>query len=119
MTNEEFAEFFKKKTKDWAIRIIKYLDKIRDSSVMRNIRFQLIKSATSTAANYRAACRGRSNAEFSAKISISLEEADESLFWLEMIEGCEIDNSKELKELQEEANVIVGVLVKARKNTQK
>jgi 23S rRNA-intervening sequence protein len=78
MTNEEFAEFFKKKTKDWAIRMIKYLDTIRDSPAMRNIRFQLIKSATSTAANYRAACRGRSNAEFSSKISISLEEADES-----------------------------------------
>ena len=119
MTNEEFAEFFKKKTKNWAIRIIKYLDMIRDSPAMRNIRFQLIKSATSTAANYRAACRGRSNAEFSAKISISLEEADESLFWLEMIEGCEIDNSQELKELQDEGNIIVGVLVKARKNTEK
>ena len=119
MTNEEFAEFFKKKTKGWAILVIKYLNKIPDSPVMRNIRFQLIKSATSTAANYRAACRGRSNAEFSSKISISLEEADESLFWLEMIEGCEIDNSIELKELQNEANSIIGVLVKARKNTEK
>jgi four helix bundle protein len=79
MTNEEFAEFFKKKTKNWAINVIKYLNQIPDSPVMRNIRFQLIKSCTSTAANYRAACRGRSNAEFSSKISISLEEADESL----------------------------------------
>jgi four helix bundle protein len=62
---------------------------------------------------------GRSNAEFSSKISISLEEADESLFWLEMIEGCGIDKSTELKELQSESNSIIGVLVKARKNTEK
>ena len=44
MTNAEFAEFFKNKTKKWAIEVIKYLDKIPDSPVMRNIRFQLIKS---------------------------------------------------------------------------
>ena len=119
MTNAEFAEFFKNKTKKWAIEVIKYLDKIPDSPVMRNIRFQLIKSCTCVAANYRAACRGRSNAEFSSKISISLEEADESLFWLEMIEGCGIDNSSTLKELQNESNAIIGVLIKARMNTTK
>ncbi len=119
MTNEEFAEFFKNKTKNWAIKIIKYLNTIPDSPVMRNIRFQLIKSCTSVAANYRAACRGRSTAEFSSKISISLEEADESLFWLEMIEGCDIDNSSTLKELKDESHAIIGVLVKARMNTKK
>jgi four helix bundle protein len=119
MTNEEFAEFFKNKTKNWAIKTINYLNTIPDSPVMRNIRFQLIKSCTSVAANYRAACRGRSNAEFYSKISISLEEADESLFWFEMIEGCEIDKSIILKELQEESRAIIGVLVKARMNTSK
>ena len=119
MSNEEFAEFFKMKTKEWAIKVVMYINKLPDSPIMRNIRFQLIKSCTSVAANYRAACRGRSNAEFSAKISISLEEADESLFWLEMIEGCKIDNSEELAELKKESNVIIGILVKARKNTEK
>ena len=119
MTNEEFAEFFKKKTKEWAIRVIKYLEKIPDSPTMRTVRFQLIKSATSTAANYRAACRGRSNAEFVSKISITLEEADESLFWLEMIEGCGIDKSAELTDLQKIASEIVSVLVRTRKNTEK
>lgn len=116
MTNTEFGEILKQRTKDWAIATINYLNKIPDSPTMRNVRFQLIKSCTSTAANYRAACRGRSNAEFFAKISICLEEADESLFWLEMIEGCNIDKSEELLKLQKEANEIVGILVKTRKS---
>lgn len=117
MTNEEFGEFFK--TKTWAIKVIKLLGILQDSPTLRVIRFQLIKSATSTAANYRATCRARSNAEFVSKISICIEEADESLFWLEMIEGCDIDQSSQLKSLQSEATEIVSVLVKARKNTDK
>ncbi len=119
MSNEEFAEFFKQKTKQWAIDVINYLNILSPCPALQTIRYQLIKSATSTAANYRAACRGRSNAEFSAKISISLEEADESLFWLEMIEGCKIDNSSTLHTLKQEAEEIVKVLVKTRKNTPK
>lgn len=119
MTNEEFAEFFKAKTKNWAIKILKFLETIPHSPNMQTIRFQLIKSATSTAANYRAACRARSNAEFVSKISISLEEADESHFWLELIEETNINNSETVKLLQTEALEIIGVLVKARKNTPK
>jgi four helix bundle protein len=119
MSNEEFAEQFKQKTKGWAIEIINFLNILPPSPVMQTIRYQLIRSATSTAANYRAACRARSNAEFIAKISISLEEADESLFWLEMIEGCKIDESQTLHHLKEEAGHIIGILVKARKNTTK
>ena len=119
MTNDAFAEFFKTKTKIWAVRLLKYLHTIPNSPTLQVIRFQLIKSGTSTAANYRAACRARSNAEFASKISISLEEADESLFWLEMIEGVGLDSSETLMELQKETSEIIGVLVKARKNTSK
>ena len=121
MTNQEFSTYFKDKTKNFAVRVIKYLEKLENSPSLRVIRYQLIKSATSTAANYRAACRARSNAEFHAKISISLEEADESLFWLEMIEDTGLDNIKKspLKDLMKEATEIVSVLAKARKNTKK
>ena len=119
MTNEAFAEFFKDRTKNWAIQVIKYLETIPPSPTFQVIRFQLVKSATSTAANYRAACRARSNAEFISKISISLEEADESLFWLEIIEGTQINSSEKLIALQQEAQEIVSVLAKTRKNTQK
>ena len=101
--------------------MIKYLEQLRDSATLRVIRYQLIKAATSTAANYRAACRARSVAEFHSKISISLEEADESLFWLEMIEDTGLDTLKNspLKNLMKEATEIVSVLAKARKNTKK
>ncbi len=121
MTNEEFSNYFKNKTKAFAVAVIKYLDQLKDSSTLRIIKYQLIKSATSTAANYRAACRARSIAEFHSKISISLEEADESLFWLEMIEDTGLDKLKDssLKYLMKEAIEIVSVLAKARKNTKK
>jgi len=119
MTNQEFAEFFKAKTKKFAVDTINFLSKLPNSATLRVIRFQLIKSVTSIAANYRAACRARSNAEFHSKISISLEEADETLFWLEMIEETNIDNSPTIKTLQSTGLEIVSVLAKARKNTKK
>ena len=86
MTNEEFATWFKKKTKTFAIEVTKFLEKIPNSPSIKVIRFQLIKSVISTAANYRAVCRARSDNEFYAKYCIVVEEADETLFWLEMIE---------------------------------
>ena len=121
MTNEEFSIYFKNKTKSFAVAVIKYLEQLRDCATLRVIRYQLIKSSTSTAANYRAACRARSIAEFHSKISISLEEADESLFWLEMIEDTGLDTLKNspLKNLMKEATEIVSVLAKTRKNTKK
>lgn len=119
MTNEEFGGYFRKRTKQWAIRVVKYVMTLQDSPVVRVVRYQLIKSATSTAANYRAACRARSNAEFHSKISISLEEADESLFWLEFIQEYGIDDSPELHDLMKENEEIIAVLSTARKNTEK
>lgn len=119
MTNEEFGEYFRKRTKAWAIRVVKYVMTLSESPVVRVVRYQLIKSATSTAANYRAACRARSNAEFHSKISVSLEEADESLFWLEFIQDYGLDNSDELKYLIKENEEIIAVLATARKNTEK
>lgn len=116
MTNEEFAEIFKARTKKWAIETVKYVMTLPETPATRVIRYQLIKSSTSTAANYRAACRGRSKPEFYAKIGIALEEADESLFWMEFIQESEIDNSTKLHELMKEALEIVSVLAKIRKN---
>jgi len=70
---------------------------------------------TSVAANYRASCRGRSQAEFYSKICIVVEEADESLFWLEMIEGARFKiDYIELKRLQNEADEILAISSKAK-----
>jgi len=114
-SKEEFIAWFQKKSKQFAIDIIKFCRTLPPDQAARVISYQIIKSATSVAANYRAACRGRSQAEFFSKICIVVEEADESVFWLEMIEGTgfKID-SIELKRLQQEADEILAITAKAK-----
>lgn len=114
---EEFIKKFKAKTKKFAVDIILFCETLPKTAGSRNIIFQLIKSGTSTGANYRASCRARSKAEFHSKISIVVEEADESLFWLEVIEDTKVKcDLKELKRLQKEAEEILKVTSTARKN---
>jgi len=86
----------KSKTKQFAIDVIHFCDDLPKTQSCQTLSFQLIKAATSTGANYRAACRARSKEEFHAKMSITVEEADESQYWLEIIEGSKItcDNKK-------------------------
>ena len=119
MTNEEFSEVFKARTKTWAVKSVHFAMGIPETAASRVMRYQLIKSATSTAANYRAACRARSPAVFHAKLSITIEEADETMFWFEFLEESEMDKSPALYELKQESLEIVSILSKARKNTQK
>ena len=75
----------KARTKRFGVRVIRLVDSLPRTSAGRAIGNQLIRSGTSVGANYRAACRGRSKAEFIAKIGVVIEEADESAFWLELI----------------------------------
>ena len=75
----------KDRSKRFALRILKLVNALPNTLSARTIGGQLVRSATSVAANYRAACRGRSNAEFIAKIGIVEEETDESAFWIEML----------------------------------
>lgn len=116
-SKEELNEQFRKRTKIFAVTIIKFCKNISNNYIDKIAINQLVKSATSTAANYRAACRARSKAEFFSKISIVVEEADETLFWLEVIEEAEINNSTLLKELQRESLEILKIVAKARKNS--
>jgi len=76
----EYVEWLKQRTKDFAIRTILFCNALPVSQATRVITYQLIKSATSTAANYRAACRARSGAEFYSKMCTVVEESDESVF---------------------------------------
>lgn len=79
------------------------------------VTYQLVKSATSTGANYRAACRARSKAEFFSKICIVVEEADETEYWLEIINDANLsDKKEELARLAMEANEITKIMAKAR-----
>jgi four helix bundle protein len=70
---------------------------------------QLIRSGTGVAANYRAACRSRSKAEWVAKIGIVVEEADEAVFWLEMLSDCDIVSRKKLEALMAEAHELSAI----------
>jgi len=80
MSNEEFNEKFRQRTKAFAVRVLKFIEKLPLTAVTRTIIFQLGKSVTSVGANYRAFCRGRSKKELYAKICIVVEEADETVF---------------------------------------
>ncbi len=75
----------KERTKQFALRIIKLVESLPKTITGRAIGGQLVRCGTSVGANYRYACRGRSRAEFIAKLGIVVEEADESAFWLEVL----------------------------------
>lgn len=81
----------KARTKQFAVDVIKLCRAIPASPDGRVVAGQLLRASTSVAANYRAACRGRSRAEFIAKLGVVLEESDESLLWLELIAESESD----------------------------
>ncbi|MCO6491334.1 MAG: four helix bundle protein [Phaeodactylibacter sp.] len=118
MTKEEFAEWMRQRTKSFAIRVIKFCQTLPYGPATKVVVYQLIKASTSTAGNYRAACRARSKAEFFSKISIVVEEADESHFWLEVIKGSGFKcNEQELAGLTQEALEILSIVATARKNT--
>ena len=117
ISNYEFGEQFKKRTKDFALRVIRLYKTLPKDDLERTIGRQLLRSATSVAANYRAACRARSKREFFAKISIVLEEADESQFWLEVLEEGEIVAVERLHLLKKEAGELVALLTRIRQHS--
>ena len=98
------AEELQQRTKKFSLQIIHFFRTLPKTTEAQVLGKQLLRSATSVTANYRAACRGRSKAEFIAKLSIVVEEADETLLWLEMINEAgiaQVDDQllKEAKEL--------------------
>ena len=113
----EFIENMKKRTKLYVIRSTKLFQSLPKTDEARIFGKQFLRSASSVAANYRAVCRARSRAEFFAKLSITVEEADESLFWLEILVETDIMPESRLKDLMQEAEEILKILSKARKNT--
>ena len=84
MTNEEFNEYFRKRTMAYALAVIKFLETVPNNTATRVMNYQFCKAATSVGANFRAFCRGRSKNERFSKICIVTEEADESLYWTEL-----------------------------------
>jgi four helix bundle protein len=103
------AEVLKARTKRFALDVLALVDTLPAAGTSVRIGWQLCDAATSVAANYRAACRARSDAEFAAKIGIVLEEADESLFWLELLLEREVGDPALRRPLLSEADELTAI----------
>jgi len=115
MTERELLE----RTKQFALRIFKLVDALPRTIQGRAVAAQLIRSGTSVAANYRAACRARSKPEFVAKPGVVEEEADESAFWLELIIETDLLSAAKVKPLLVEAGEIVAIMASSKKTAAK
>jgi four helix bundle protein len=109
------SEELRKRTKEFAHRCIKVAVALPDTPLGRHVRGQLIRCSTSVPSNYRAACIAQSRASFISKISIVLEEADESYFWLEFIIDERLLKKDLVEPLQKEAGELTSIFVASRK----
>jgi len=105
------------RTKNFALRVFKMVEKLPKSKGVEVIIYQLLKASTSVAANYRAAYRAKSRADFINKLKIVEEESDESLFWLEFIADLNLMDFKLLENLLKEANELVAIFTAAIKTS--
>jgi four helix bundle protein len=109
------------RTKDFALRVIKLVNAFPNNLAGRKIGDQLMRSGTSVASNYRAACRGRSKAEFVAKLGVVEEEADESALWMELIMESDLMQKNLVENLWQESVEITKIMaaskISARKNS--
>ena len=105
------------RSKAFALRIIRLVNKLPENRAADVIGKQLLRSGTSVGANYRAACRARSPAEFCAKMGIVEEEADESGYWMELLAESELVKPDLLKNLTKESGEIVAMTVASIKTT--
>ena len=107
----------RRRTKQFALRVVRLfrgLPRTGDAQVLGR---QILRSGTPVGANYRAVCLARSRAEFLSKLGVVLEEADESVFWLELLVESEIVSSAKMQSLLDEANELVKIFGAARRTT--
>ena len=101
----------KDRTKQFALRVMRLYRALPRREEARIIGRQILRSGTSVGANYRAACRARSKAEFVAKLGIVLEEADETVFWLELLQESSLISAQKLAPLVQEARELTAIFV--------
>ena len=111
MTEDMSETDLKKRTKAFALRVLKLVDALSKTMAGRALASQMVRSRTSVAANYRAACRAKSTADFIAKMGIVEEEADETLFWLELPEESDLVTAAKLTAIKQEANELIAITV--------
>jgi len=116
---ETFNDEFRRRTKALAMRIVQLYSRLGSKEDSKIIGKQLLRSSTSMAANFRASCRARSEAEHYSKLCIVIEESDETLFWLELLEESGMINPDLIKNVKDESFSILQVLSKARKKLKK
>ena len=103
------AAELKQRTKDFAIRVVKLYRSLPHTPDAQTLGKQVLRSGTSVAANYRAVCRTRSKADFISKMGVVLEEADETVFWLELLIETGVLNADRTSALLKEANELLAV----------
>jgi four helix bundle protein len=109
MNSLDKAMELKRRTKSFAIRIVNLFRSLPHSPAAQTLGKQLLRSGTSVAANYRAVCRARSQAEFIARMGIVVEEADESVLWLELLGETGVVRQERTQDLLNEANELVRI----------
>ena len=107
----------KSRTKAFALRVVRLTEALPKSRMGDVLARQLLRAATSVGANYRSACRGRSKAEFIAKLGIVEEEADESAYWMELIVESGLMTPRRIEPLLSECNELVAIVVATIRST--
>lgn len=111
------ANELRDRTKAFALRIIKLVRALPKTTESRAVGSQIVRSGTSVGANYRAACRARSKKEFAAKMGIVLEEADETVYWLEIVAESNMLPTKRVKPLLDEAQELTAIFATSTKTS--
>jgi four helix bundle protein len=109
----EQADRLKERTFRFALDVIELTRTFSSEEPGPTVRRQLAKAATSVGANYRAACRARSHADFTSRISVVAEEADESAYWLDVTAGATLTKAVALQKLQQEARELTAIFSRA------
>ena len=102
---------FKRRTKQLGLAVIRMTEKFPETRLAWVVKDQILRSALSVGANYRAVCRAKSDKDFINKMRIVEEEADETAYWLEIIEESDLLKSDDLRELKREVNEVVAMVV--------
>ena len=105
----------RERTMEFGLAVLRYCRSIPDSPEGRHVRGQLLRAGTGVASNYRAACRGRSRADFIAKLGTVIEEADESDFWLDLSVRAQLLSADAAKPLRVEAGELIAIFTQSQK----
>lgn len=104
-------EDFRKRTKAYALRVIRLVESLPEDRVSRVLGGQLLRAGTAVGANYRSSIRAKSRADFISKMGTVEEECDESLYWIELLIGAGKVSAKRLEALMEEGDEIISIVV--------